>query len=94
MKREIIAQIADLSRLLGMIPSGSTSVRDARDSFLELPVLISQALDIRLPYAGLFPSLPGSAEGQIWANPYSPSNHFLEGAVALNEGRLESRAGI
>ena len=48
LKREIITQIADLSRLLGMIPGNDTPVRDARDSFLKLSVLISRALDIQL----------------------------------------------
>ena len=49
LKKEIIAQIADLSRLLGMIPSDDTTVSDARTSFLKLSILISQALDIKLP---------------------------------------------
>lgn len=49
LKKEIIAQIADLSRLLGMIPSDDTAVSDARTSFLKLSILISQALDIKLP---------------------------------------------
>ena len=49
LKQEIVAQIADLSRLLGMIPSDDITVSDARDSFLKLSILISQALDIKLP---------------------------------------------
>lgn len=49
LKKEIIIQIADLSRLLGMIPSDDTTVHQARGSFLKLSVLISQALDIKLP---------------------------------------------
>jgi len=49
LKREIIAQIADLSRLLGMIPGDDITVSDARNSFLKLSVLISRALDIKLP---------------------------------------------
>ena len=48
LKREITTQIADLSRLLGMIPGDDAAVRDARDSFLKLSVLISRALDIQL----------------------------------------------
>ena len=48
LKKEIIVQIADLSRLLGMIPSDDTTVHDARDTFLKLSILISQALDIKL----------------------------------------------
>jgi len=48
LKKEIIAQIADLSRLLGMIPSDDITVSEARTSFLKLSILISQALDIKL----------------------------------------------
>jgi hypothetical protein len=63
-KIKIIAQIAELSRLLGMIPSdGSIDVREpmtnnsmalsnwfsaARNSFLRLSLSISKALDIKL----------------------------------------------
>jgi len=47
LKQELIVQIADLSRLLGMMPNNDI-VRDARASFLKLSVLISQALDINL----------------------------------------------
>ena len=49
LKKEIIAQIADLSRLLGMIPGDDITVSDARTSFLKLSILISQALDLKLP---------------------------------------------
>ena len=49
LKKGIIAQIANLSRLLGMIPSNDPIVSEARDSFLKLSVLISRALDIELP---------------------------------------------
>ena len=49
LKKEIVAQIADLSKLLGMIPSDDVTVRDARTSFLKLSILISKALDIKLP---------------------------------------------
>ncbi len=61
---EIIAHIAELSRLLGMIPSDSTvNVREpmtdntmelsnwlntTRGSFLKLSLLVSKALDIQL----------------------------------------------
>lgn len=48
LKRKIVIQIADLSRLLGMIPSDDVTVRDARDSFLKLAILIDQALDLKL----------------------------------------------
>jgi len=63
-KIKIIAQIAELSRLLGMIPSDGTIVvhepmtynsmvlsnwlSATRDSFLRLSLLISKALDIQL----------------------------------------------
>jgi hypothetical protein len=49
LKKDIVVQIAELSRLLGMIPSDDTTVRDARDSFLKLSILIGKALDIKLP---------------------------------------------
>ena len=61
---KIAAQIAELSRLLGMIPSDSTVdvhepmthntmalsdwLNTIRDSFLKLSLLISKALDIQL----------------------------------------------
>ena len=48
LKREIIAQIADLSRLLGMIPGEDTTISQARTSFLKLSLLIDQALDLKL----------------------------------------------
>ena len=63
-KIKIIAQITELSRLLGMIPADSSIdvhepmthnsmtlqnwLSDTRDSFLKLSVLISKALDIQL----------------------------------------------
>ena len=63
-KTKIIIQIAELSRLLGMIPSDSTIniheplthnsmvlsdwLSATRDSFLKLSLLISKALDIQL----------------------------------------------
>ena len=63
-KTKIIAQTAELSRLLGMIPSDSTIdvhepmtnntmslsnwLSTTRDSFLKLSLLISKALDIQL----------------------------------------------
>ena len=63
-KTKIITQIANLSRLLGMIPSDDTIkihdlmtqnkmvlsdwLRATRDSFLELSLLISKELDIQL----------------------------------------------
>ena len=63
-KTKIITQIAELSRLLGMIPSDDTIkihepltqnkmvlsdwLSAVRDSFLKLSLLISKELDIRL----------------------------------------------
>jgi len=63
-KMKIVAQIAELSRLLGMIPSDSTIdvhepmtdnsmalsnwLNTTRNSFLKLSLLISKALDIQL----------------------------------------------
>jgi len=63
-KMKIVAQIAELSRLLGMIPADDTidvhepmtnntmALSDwfstTRDSFLKLSLLISKALDIQL----------------------------------------------
>jgi len=48
LKREIMCQIADLSRLLGEIPGDDPAIHDARSSFLRLSLLIDQALDLRL----------------------------------------------
>jgi hypothetical protein len=63
-KTEIIAQIADLSKLLGMIPSDDTVTvnepvtqkamalskwfDDTRKSFLKLSILIDKTLDLNL----------------------------------------------
>ena len=63
-KTKIIEQIADLSKLLGMIPSDDTIkvnepvthdsielskwFNDARNSFLKLSILIDKALDLNL----------------------------------------------
>ena len=48
LKREIVAQIADLSRLLGMIAGDDATVSEARTSFLKLSTLIDRALDLKL----------------------------------------------
>jgi len=48
-KREIITQIAELSRLLGMMPSDDATVQKAREAHLKLSVLIGRALDIPMP---------------------------------------------
>ena len=63
-KATIIRQIAELSKLLGMIPSDDTIIiiepvthksmeiskwfSDARNSFLKLSILIDRALDLNL----------------------------------------------
>ena len=49
LKREIVTQIAELSRLLGMMPSDDTTAQKARDAHLRLSVLIGRALDIPMP---------------------------------------------
>ena len=48
LKREIMHQIADLSKLLGEIPSDDVTVHEARSSFLKLSLLIGEALGIRM----------------------------------------------
>ena len=49
LKKEIIVQIAELSRLLGMMPSDDITVQKAEEAHLRLSVLIGRALDIQLP---------------------------------------------
>ena len=49
LKREIVTQIAELSRLLGMMSNDDTTVAKARDTHLRLSVLIGKALDIPMP---------------------------------------------
>jgi len=48
LRRQIVIQIADLSRLLGMTPSEEI-IAEARDSFLKLSLLLNEALDLGLP---------------------------------------------
>ena len=48
LKLQIKVQLADLSRLLGMMSNEDTIVNDARTSFLKLSTLISRALDIQV----------------------------------------------
>jgi len=48
LKLQIKVQLADLSRLLGMMSNEDATVNDARTSFLKLSVLISRALDIQV----------------------------------------------
>jgi hypothetical protein len=49
LNREIVTQIAELSRLLGMMPSDDTTVQQAREAHLKLSVLIGKTLDIPMP---------------------------------------------
>ncbi|MEJ2719862.1 MAG: hypothetical protein P8181_01800 [bacterium] len=48
LRRDIQVQLADMSRLLGMMNTDDDVVREARTSFLKLSVLIGRALDIEL----------------------------------------------
>ena len=48
LKQKIKVQLADLSRLLGMMSNEDAIVNDARTSFLKLSALISRALDIQV----------------------------------------------
>ena len=48
LKHQIKIQLADLSRLLGMMSNEDAIVNDARTSFLKLSVLISRTLDIQV----------------------------------------------
>lgn len=45
---KIMAQIAQLSALLGEMPDDDERVRDARNAFLQLSTLIGRALDMNL----------------------------------------------
>ena len=49
LKREIVTQIAELSKLLGMMSSDDTTVQKAREAHLKLSVLAGKALDIPMP---------------------------------------------
>ena len=46
LKREVVTQIAELSKLLGMMSSDDTTVKKAREAHLKLSVLVGKALDI------------------------------------------------
>ena len=48
LRRNIQVQLADMSRLLGLMSNDDDVVREARTSFLKLSVLIGRALDIEL----------------------------------------------
>ena len=47
--REIVTQIAELSKLLGIMSSDDTTVQKAREAHLKLSVLVGKALDIPMP---------------------------------------------
>lgn len=47
--REIVTQIAELSKLLGMMSSDDITVQKAREAHLKLSVLVGKALDIPMP---------------------------------------------
>ena len=49
LKREIVTQIAELSRLLGMMSIDDTTVQKAIEAHLKLSVLVGKALDIPMP---------------------------------------------
>ena len=49
LKREIVTQIAELSKLLGMMSNDDTTVQKAREAHLKLSVLVGKALDIPMP---------------------------------------------
>jgi hypothetical protein len=49
LKREIVTQIAELSKLLGMMSSDDTTVQKAREAYLKLSVLVGKVLDIPMP---------------------------------------------
>jgi hypothetical protein len=49
LKREIVMQIAELSRLLGMMSSDDNTVQKAREAHLKLSVLVGKTLDIPMP---------------------------------------------
>ncbi|MFC1919636.1 hypothetical protein ACFLWX_02460 [Chloroflexota bacterium] len=49
LRTEIVTQIAELSKLLGMMSSDDTTVQKAREAHLKLAVLVGKALDIPMP---------------------------------------------
>ena len=49
LRTEILTQISELSKLLGMMSSDDTTVQKAREAHLKLSVLVSKALDIPMP---------------------------------------------
>lgn len=49
LRTEILTQIAELSRLLGMMSSDDINVQKAREAHLKLSILVGKALDIPMP---------------------------------------------
>jgi hypothetical protein len=49
LKRKVVTQIAELSKLLGMMSSDDITVQKAREAHLELSILIGKALNIPMP---------------------------------------------
>ena len=49
LRREIITQIAELSKLLGMMSSDDTTLQKAREAHLKLSVLVGKVLNIPMP---------------------------------------------
>ena len=49
LRREIVTQIAELSRLLGMMSSDDITVQKAIEAHLTLSVLVGKALNIPMP---------------------------------------------
>jgi len=49
LRTEILIQIAELSKLLGMMSNDDIVVQNAREAHLKLSVLVGKALDIPMP---------------------------------------------
>jgi hypothetical protein len=49
LRGEIVTQIAEMSRLLGMMANDDGTVQKAREVHLKLSVLVGKALDIPMP---------------------------------------------
>jgi len=48
MKSQVIAEIGNLSRLLGQIPGDDEIIQQARESFLRLSIMVGEALGLIL----------------------------------------------
>lgn len=47
-KFQVIAEIGNLSRLLGQLPGDDEIIKQARESFLRLSIMVGQALNLNL----------------------------------------------